>query len=548
MTSPLSQDQKGKSLGRLDDEDLLSRVYPSCRSMVDGDTWAWILATCAQDAGPESFPTTVSLQQGDARVPGFLAELARLEWILYKLSTEQDDIPRQTEEIVVNPTLQLLQLAWKHLPFLLKGKKRLTPKEPEPGEEYVLVWRDPETRKVKTQVATDEDLLVLKVVVEGIDPEKVAAAAALPVGAVDAAIRRGAAKGLLIAPRSHIRRDPASFPAAEHQYERFVSSSYFTLQWHVTQACDLHCKHCYDRSKRSPLTPAQGLEILDDLRAFCRDKNVRGQVSFTGGNPLLYPHFSDLYKAASERDLAVAILGNPAPREQLEALLAIQRPVFFQVSLEGLEEHNNMIRGPGHFQRVMKFLKLLRDLGISSKVMLTLTKGNMDQVLPLAEILRDSTDDFTFNRLSMVGEGANLQPPSRENFAEFLKTYMKASEHNPIMGWKDNVINIVCHENGLEPFGGCTGYGCGAAFNFMALLSDGEVHACRKFPSLIGNAFKESLTDIYDSEEARQYRSGPRSCQGCPIRLVCRGCLAVAYSHGLDVFEDRDPYCFMAFS
>ena len=34
----------------------------------------------------------------------------------------------------------------------------------------------------------------------------------------------------------------------------------------------------------------------------------------------------------------------------------------------------------------------------------------------------------------------------------------------------------------MEPFGGCTGFGCGAAFNFMAVLPDGEVHACRKVP------------------------------------------------------------------
>jgi hypothetical protein len=26
---------------------------------------------------------------------------------------------------------------------------------------------------------------------------------------------------------------------------------------------------------------------------------------------------------------------------------------------------------------------------------------------------------------------------------------------------------------------------------------------------------------------------------------VCGGCLAVAYSHGQNIFEDKDPYCFM---
>jgi len=26
---------------------------------------------------------------------------------------------------------------------------------------------------------------------------------------------------------------------------------------------------------------------------------------------------------------------------------------------------------------------------------------------------------------------------------------------------------------------------------------------------------------------------------------VCGGCLASAYSHGLDIFEKKDPYCFI---
>jgi len=246
-----------------------------------------------------------------------------------------------------------------------------------------------------------------------------------------------------------------------------------------------------------------------------------------------------------ERGFALAILGNPSPREQIEALIRIEKPVFFQVSLEGLEEHNDSIRGPGHFKRTLKFLGILRDLGIYSMVMLTLTKDNMGQILPLCETLRGLTDLFTFNRLAMVGEGANLSLPSPEEYAHFLKQYIAASEVNPVMGLKDNLMNIIFHERGEEVFGGCTGFGCGAAFNFISVLSDGEVHACRKFPSRVGNIFQNSLLEIYDSEAAGRYRQRPEACSMCPIRLVCGGCLAVSHGHGIDIFRERDPYCFI---
>ena len=73
---------------------------------------------------------------------------------------------------------------------------------------------------------------------------------------------------------------------------------------------------------------------------------------------------------------------------------------------------------------------------------------------------------------------------------------------------------------------------------------DGEVHACRKFPSPLGNIMENSLDQIYRSGAARRYRLGPAACSSCAIRPVCGGCLAVSHSHGLDIFTEKDPYCF----
>jgi selenobiotic family peptide radical SAM maturase len=178
-------------------------------------------------------------------------------------------------------------------------------------------------------------------------------------------------------------------------------------------------------------------------------------------------------------------------------------------------------------------------------VMLTLSKDNIHEVLPLAEVLQDRADFFTFNRLSTVGEGARLQMADPETFQFFLRQYHAAAKHNPVLGFKDNLINIIRHEEGHKLFGGCTGYGCGAAFNFVALLADGEVHACRKFPSLIGNIRENRLMDIYHSKLAEQYRAGSAKCYDCGLNSVCRGCLAITHSCSLDIFKEKDPYCFM---
>jgi selenobiotic family peptide radical SAM maturase len=241
----------------------------------------------------------------------------------------------------------------------------------------------------------------------------------------------------------------------------------------------------------------------------------------------------------------MAVLGNPSPVQQIEKLLDIVKPLYFQISLEGLETHNDDIRGKGHFKRALAFLDQLRRLDIFTMVMLTLSRDNLDQVLPLAELLRDRVDYFTFNRLSTVGEGARLLMAEPETFQSFLRKYEAATNHNPILGLKDNLINIIRREKGEKPFGGCTGYGCGAAFNFVALLPDGEVHACRKFPSPLGNIRQNRLAEIYHSTLANTYRNGSLACRDCSLNIVCRGCLAIAYSSGLDIFTDKDPFCFV---
>jgi selenobiotic family peptide radical SAM maturase len=187
---------------------------------------------------------------------------------------------------------------------------------------------------------------------------------------------------------------------------------------------------------------------------------------------------------------------------------------------------------------------MLEDLGVYSMVMLTLTAENIDQVIPLAEVLRNKTNVFHFNRLSITGEGASLSLPSREKFMGFLDEYLAAAKTNPVLGMKENLLNTYLYKKGENLFGGCTGFGCGAAFNFIALLPDGEVHACRKFPSPIGNLKNQSVDEVYCSKAAEHYRERLPGCRDCPLCRVCGGCLAVINGLGLDCHPDHDPYCF----
>ncbi len=473
--------------------------------------------------------------------PDYIPELMHLENLFFQTKQSDDSIPIYHENLILNPSLKVVQSNWQLAKLFHSDALSV----PQNKQEWVLIWRDPKSDLTKIKAADQNELLAIKIIAEDMPLDQVVASGKTTKGQLHETLTQAVQKRILIGPRSKIHRNTDRFQTIDNIPIQLIDSPSFTLQWHITHACDLNCKHCYDRSKRSPLTLNQGKGLLDDLVEFCIDNNVSGHVCFTGGNPFMYPHFFELYQAAADRGFSTSILGNPTPRKKIRRLVQIQKPNYFQTSLEGLPVHNDSIRGKGHFGSVIEFLGVLRDFNIPSTIMLTLTKDNMGQVLNLADRLRGHADLFTFNRLSQTGEGKNLPLPDKKEYAEFLHQYVAAARDNSIIGFKDNLINIVLNENHHNLFSGCTGFGCGAAFNFIAVLPDGEAHACRKFPSPIGNVISDNLSVIYDSNLAQKYRIGSESCRGCAIHSNCGGCMAITKSYGREIFSQIDPHCFI---
>jgi len=518
---------------------LFNQAFPQCRRLIPADTWQLLVA---RTGAVDRFADKLEELAAELQLPEYLAELARLEAGVFSLAGNEVEVPEYSDKLSINPSLLLFENSWQNLAHLLH--EETAGPSPSKGAEHVIAWRHPISGTVKARAAGREDLLALKMTLEELSVPEVAQQGGVSAAVIQAALIMALQDGIVSGPEPRIKRhyNPNHY---EHIDRSYFAARIFSLQWHITQTCDLHCRHCYDRGQYKALTLPQELAILDEMANFCRAHNVHGQITFTGGNPLLHPRFEILYQEAAARGFTLAILGNPTTPEQIERLNAIQPLAFYQVSLEGLEEHNDYMRGKGHFRKILTFLEVLRKHAVYSMVMLTLTRANMDQVLPLAEILRNRADLFTFNRLSLVGEGANLVMVDAKKYPGFLREYAGTTGNNPCLGVKDNLLNIVYREKKLPLFGGCTGFGCGAAFNFITVLADGAVHACRKFPSPLGNILDNSLGEIYHSEIAERYRRGAVECSRCSIRPVCGGCLAVAHSHELDIFRQKDPYCFL---
>ncbi len=71
-----------------------------------------------------------------------------------------------------------------------------------------------------------------------------------------------------------VMRTAQDYPcASDSKKQQVISMEYFAFQWHVTDNCDQHCKHCYYRDCNKPESPCNHREYRSQLQYFdCRNK------------------------------------------------------------------------------------------------------------------------------------------------------------------------------------------------------------------------------------------------------------------------------------
>ena len=150
------------------------------------------------------------------------------------------------------------------------------------------------------------------------------------------------------------------------------------LWLHVTDRCNLACRHCLFCSG-----PAAARELATDV-ALGRMSEARALgcrvFALTGGEPFLHPGFAALVDHALADPAAHAVVltngtGFSAFRERLEGWP--RERLHFQVSCDGLEARHDALRGPGAFSRLAADLRLARDLGYPVTLSFCPTRDNL---------------------------------------------------------------------------------------------------------------------------------------------------------------------------
>ncbi len=338
----------------------------------------------------------------------------------------------------------------------------------------------------------------------------------------------------------------------------------FFLQWHLTERCNLRCRHCYQGEKVPyEMTPEEVKREIDGATEMFQawelehDVTVAPSIHFTGGEPFLYEGLWDVVAYARKQGYAVAIMTNgclvSAEDAKKASLLGI---ADVQVSLEGPEDLHDSIRGKGSFAAMSRGVERLAKAGNRVNANVTLSRLNTDLIEETVELAQQiGCHGIGFSRVVPCGRGKGLlddllSPPElRHAYQRITALNSPACEvtvGDPLAG------TLMAADSASE--NELTLSGCSAGFSGVTITSDGSVMPCRRIGLVAGNLRREPLRAIWASSDLlwqlRKRESYHGKCGRCHLWASCRGCRAVAYAythaHGKpDLFAD-DPQCWIA--
>jgi AdoMet-dependent heme synthase len=339
----------------------------------------------------------------------------------------------------------------------------------------------------------------------------------------------------------------------------------FFIQLHLTERCNLKCKHCYQRGgKVDELTFPEVADLVKEteetLKEWRRLYDMEYSPSFnvTGGEPFLRNDIFDILAEIGYRGFDIYLLTNGilVNKKKAEALFNLGVKGV-QVSMEGPEDIHDSIRGRGSFAGSMKGIRNLLNAGLRVTLNATLSSVNADHFRDLIEISsRLGVQRIGFSRLVPSGRGKGM-------LKDMLDTEKVKELYEKIFSLDTGEIEIVTGDpvatqsrtdNINADKGNVLLGGCAAGVSGLTVMPDGTITPCRRLPISIGNIRTDSLREVWatsDVLEALRDRSGYKGrCGICKRWADCRGCRAISYAFsrakGESDFLAEDPQCFIS--
>jgi radical SAM protein with 4Fe4S-binding SPASM domain len=264
------------------------------------------------------------------------------------------------------------------------------------------------------------------------------------------------------------------------------------LELQITDACNLRCKHCYiGDGARSELPSGTVRELLKEF------EEMQGlRVLITGGEPLLHGHFFAINEMLPEFLLRKVLFTNGVLlKKDLISTLKVDE---IQVSIDGLEQAHDRLRGAGSHKLAMDAVKRGLDAGFDVSISTMAYRGNLDDFDSLERLFKDmGIKDWTVDVPCLAGR-------MKDN-RELL---INPEEGGKYLGYG--------YGGGLHSSG--RGYGCG--LHLMSVMADGKITKCTFYHDAPVGSADAGLSAAW--RKVRPVRLSDLACD-CEFVEVCRG-------------------------
>lgn len=364
----------------------------------------------------------------------------------------------------------------------------------------------------------------------------------------------------------------AEFLKPEQEYRSYPARYKRLVQWSITGACNLKCRHCFMSAPHAK----HGSPSLEQLRNVADQLAACGifHVSLTGGEPLIRGDFFRLIDMLNEREITVDTVytnGWLLDEHFLDELEKRRVHPSFQLSFDGVDMHDFLRGVPGAEERTVRAMKLLRERKYAVAAALTLHRKNKDTLRETVKFLASlGITGLKCGTAMELGEWAQPEVRdlqlSREEVLELYEAYIPQffEDEAPISITLQSFFDFDFRTKkwGIGYLRKCsvdresTELSCSILRENFYIGADGMVCPCmgmadtgyaEHFPNLQETPLEKILGDS-DFERlchttVREVRDSGPKCREC--RFVDRcvgGCRNVALLYG-DDFSGINPEC-----
>lgn len=321
----------------------------------------------------------------------------------------------------------------------------------------------------------------------------------------------------------------------------------------VTSKCNLRCKHC----RVNEIGYDMKLDEIEEVFNKLTDFKPRG-VFISGGEPLIRGDIVEIVKK-SKKLAPVTILNTDSlllTENKLKELINVGLN-YIQVSVDGIEEQHDYIRGKGTYKKTIEKMKMINTYSDKIKLHISsvVSQKNIDymekfarQILELEKINVQILGFKRFIPNNVLKNTATLGKEGLKKLYKNLEILQKKYNGKTIIASDMPMKNVFNEKRAIEVMKkyNLSCVGCSAGVNGISIRNDGTVTPCTLLYISCGNILKQNLTEILQNADMVKIKNRELKgkCGECQYKLICGGCRAVAYQISGDFLEE-DSECFI---